>query len=336
MALILWFGAEGFQSNADLSARVIVDGGYTTDVLSSAQFRPGSLGNRGFYSSDNFFFTIQNIAAIFVEFWTVQAAGNETYYFFELRSSDGSVHLRLQRIVVTGLWYLRVFDANTVQVGSDFLLGPYPSTSWKHIGIALVVGSSGTLTVKIDDNIVINNVTGDFLGGAIASIAKVYFESGGGRTVWDDLVVQDASGALLGSGIHCVASFPTAAGDSTQFTPSAGSNWQNVDETDPNDDTDYNSSSVAGNRDLYNITNLPAFTGNVLGADVWMRARKDNGGTEQLKTAIKTNSVVYYGPTENLANSYAMYRKQYLVNPNTGIAFTQAEANALQIGAEVV
>jgi len=273
---------------------------------------------------------------VFCEVWFgFISTGLQNNTLLAFQDAAGNTHFSIKWTASGSVISLICLDANSVQVGSTKTAAV---GDWVHFGVDLTVGGAGTVTVKFDDVTQLNAVSGDFLNGATATVSRVAIQNTryDSQVYADDLLIQDASGALKGSGLHCVASYPTAAGDTTQFTPSAGSNWQNVDETDPNEDTDYNFSSTAAQLDLYNVTDLPAYTGNVLGGEIWMRARKDNGGTEQLKIATKTESVVYYGATEDMTNAYAMYHKQYLLNPNTGVAWTQTEANAAQIGAEVV
>lgn len=75
----------------------------------------------------------------------------------------------------------------------------------------------------------------------------------------DDIVIQDGEGEFQGDMV-VLGKRPADAGYITQFTPSAGSNWQNVDEIARDNDTTYNASSTVGERDSYlldKITEVP-------------------------------------------------------------------------------
>jgi len=68
----------------------------------------------------------------------------------------------------------------------------------------------------------------------------------------DPTVTDNATGPVSFGGRLTILR-PDAPGDKSEFTPhSAAEHWQNVDEIPPSH-TDYNSSSVAGAKELYNI-----------------------------------------------------------------------------------
>jgi hypothetical protein len=343
MAILFWEGGEGYQS-ADLSQKISAVGlDVSGNLASIALARSNAKGTRsiGTVASnvDETFYITVNDSTIYVEFWMYTAINDNgnSVTFFELQDStdSGTFHLRMRIHPFSSGHIAKFYDSSNTLVGSVTM---YPSSTWTHIGIKLVVGNSGTLTVRLDDVVQLNAITGDFQSGSITTVNRVFFRLTSFLFIQfrlDDLVIQDSGGSFLGSNVHSVASFPTGAGDSTQWTPSTGANYTCVDETDPNDDTDYVSSSTLGQLDLYAITDLPSFTGSVLGVDIWARLRKDTGGVETCKLALKTNSTVYYGSTVSPGNSYAVSRHLALVNPNTSVSWTQANVNALQIGAEI-
>ncbi len=128
---------------------------------------------------------------------------------------------------------------------------------------------------------------------------------------------------------------PTGAGNSTQWTPSAGSNWQNVDESSADGDTTYNSASGGGGLvDLFTTgagvpagapVNSVTFTarGRHTGAYGFIQIMLRSGGTTQSVDAI----------TKIFTGSYADYSSAALANnPITAAAWTAAEVNAMEIG----
>jgi hypothetical protein len=85
--------------------------------------------------------------------------------------------------------------------------------------------------------------------------------------VFTDITINDAAGSVLndwpGEG-SIVYLRPSGAGASTQWTrggADSGSNWGQVDETTPNDVTDYVESNTSGQTDDYALTNTPAAVG---------------------------------------------------------------------------
>jgi len=100
---------------------------------------------------------------------------------------------------------------------------------------------------------------------------------------YDDFYVLDGSGAapwntFLGD-VRVDARFPTGASangaPNTGWTPSAGANWQNVDDTPgPNDDTDYNETVTSGVLDTFVVQDIPVTGALVYGVQHNMALKK--------------------------------------------------------------
>lgn len=181
-----------------------------------------------------------------------------------------------------------------------------------------------------------NNQTTGILIGAVNSSPTGFF-------YWDDVYITDTSGGsntgFLGE-CRVQTIVPTGAGASAQFTASAGSNWQNVDEIGASgaaDNTDYNSSSTAGHVDSLAITST-SITGSptIYGIALCMTARKDDVGTRTMRTRLKSSSAVSTGTTQTLLASYYTYRTAHLTDPNTSAAWTASGVNAMELGYELV
>ncbi|HEX2594757.1 MAG TPA: hypothetical protein VHL34_24855 [Rhizomicrobium sp.] len=127
---------------------------------------------------------------------------------------------------------------------------------------------------------------------------------------------------------------PNGAGNSTQWTPSAGANWQCVDEVPPNGDTDYNATSTAGNLDLYtyqDITNDPVLV------QVCNYVRKTGAEGASMAVTLRQGSTNYTGPTQAISStSYGYVFQPYDTNPATGLPFTISEINNGQCGPKKV
>ncbi len=157
---------------------------------------------------------------------------------------------------------------------------------------------------------------------------------------FDDLYVCDTAGALnndiLGD-CRAVCLFPNAPGSSTQFAPiGAPTNWQCVNELSENADTTYVFGSIVGNKDLYNHTPTPATTNQVLGAQLCGVMRKDDTGTRTGANTMLSGATALDGTSNSLSLNYAGYRDIVEVDPATGIAFTKAGIDAMQIGAKII
>jgi len=131
---------------------------------------------------------------------------------------------------------------------------------------------------------------------------------------------------------------PNAAGDATELVPSTAPNWECVNEAVANGDTDYvrNDAENTYERDLYNIPDTAIPAGSTINSvTVYWTARKVAVPSTRAiagYSSIKTEGIIYEGSVQALTNSYVEYNTAYATNPNTGVAWTIAELNALQIG----
>lgn len=129
--------------------------------------------------------------------------------------------------------------------------------------------------------------------------------------------------------------FVSGAGTTTQWTPSAGANWQNVDEATPNIDVDYNRSSTVGQEDLYAIQDW-ATTGQIMALQATAVLRKDGASSRSVALAVRTNSTNFYGDSQVLLSDYRALRQIWKENPDTSQGWSLSEVNAAQLGQKVV
>ena len=132
---------------------------------------------------------------------------------------------------------------------------------------------------------------------------------------------------------------PNVVGDLTQLSPiGAAANWDCVDETPANEDTDYVISSTIGADDSKDLCNLPAPTiltalDTIVLVRFWIRSRYFvENGTVQAAPYFKENGVATSGTLRNMTASYANYYQDYTTRPSDGGAWTFADIGALQIG----
>ena len=133
-----------------------------------------------------------------------------------------------------------------------------------------------------------------------------------------------------------VTLYPNAAGDKTNLTPQgAAANWDCVDEHPHNSDTTRVLLMYTGKydkRDLYNIEDTSQ-TGYIMNVKLVVTSRMSSIYSNAMTALIKTHGTEYLGGTINpTTQSYAEYNYSWSNNPYTGVAWTFAEINALQIG----
>lgn len=154
----------------------------------------------------------------------------------------------------------------------------------------------------------------------------------------DDLYICDTSGGtnndFLGD-VRIQAVFPTGAGNYTQWTPSAGSNFQNVDENPSTDDTDYNLSSTATQIDSFVFGDVTPTSGTVYAVLGNMLVRKDDGGSRSIRALARLSGTDATGTAVSVGSSYVNVQNVFETKPGGG-AYTIADVNNSEWGYEIV
>lgn len=125
---------------------------------------------------------------------------------------------------------------------------------------------------------------------------------------------------------------PNGAGDSTDWTPNTGTNWEAVDDATSDGDTTYVETTTSGHVDLYAMQNLPTTPARIWAIQAAVAAKKTDAGARAIQPAIKTGGTQYNGTSQSLSNSELYYLHQWGVNPDTTAEWTKAQVDALQAG----
>ncbi len=152
----------------------------------------------------------------------------------------------------------------------------------------------------------------------------------------DDIIVNTPSGSVNNSwpnGLKIVLLKPNGAGSSTQWTPSAGSNYQCVDEV-PVSQTDYVYVNADGQLDLYTMEDLPAEAKSIAAIQAVSGAWKSGvPAVNNIKNAIRLNGVTYLGANKALPTSMALLSTLWETDPgNPGSPFTVDQINTIEAG----
>lgn len=217
--------------------------------------------------------------------------------------------------------------------------------TWYHVEIkATIHNSAGAFEVRVNGSSVgwvpaqtaqntrasANNYANRF-GHSAAGLV-----SNSGSFDFDDLYVLDTSGSRLNDFLgdsKITTVFPDANGATIQWTPTAGNNFECVDNNPPVDST-YVANATAGQRDLYDVTNLA--DGAIHAATLLHRASKSDAGARSIQTACRSGGTVFLGTTHALGTSFVYYSHVYAVDPNTSAQWTLANLNSAQFGQDTV
>ena len=128
---------------------------------------------------------------------------------------------------------------------------------------------------------------------------------------------------------------PDVDGNSADFTRSIGSNdYECVDETPSNEDTDYISSNTLNHKSIFGITTGALST--VKGIQVNNHVRVDDAGTRKIKAIARSNGADYQGTeSEVITSDYLFESDIWELDPDDSGAWTQTKLEAAEFGLEI-
>jgi len=232
---------------------------------------------------------------------TLWSSGTDAAYKMPV---SGYIYIEFKATIdpTNGSWSLRINGSNSTLVTQ---------------ATVNTAGQGGTTA----DRVQIHNVA-----GVTVLITDLYI-CDGTTTVQND---------LLGD---CRVDPVTITGNGTDdaFLKSTGTDaYALIDEATPNDDTDYIYSSTPGDRTTVNVSDMTFTPTYVHGVAITSYMRKDDSGARDAKNVLRINGTDYDAATTYaLATAYETYRDIWALSPDTGVLFTQAEINAMEIGVKV-
>lgn len=227
-------------------------------------------------------------------------------------------------------------------LSSDTLLGTSASgivtaSSWPYIEFKVFINdSTGTYEVKINESTVLSGTGADTKQQASsgADTIKLMPGSTSFSGIVDDLYIDDAN---FKGDCRIDTLMPSGAGATTQWTPSAGSNFQNVDDPgDMDDDTTYNSEATAGEIDVFVVPDIEATGGTIHTVAVNAAVYKDDSGARTLKGVIREGSTNYStSVTHDVQGTYKVGQFLHDTQPDGGGAWDEGNLNAAEFGVEM-
>ena len=201
----------------------------------------------------------------------------------------------------------------------------------------LIANVNGRIELKRDGILEID-YTGDTQATANTGILAV--QHGGQEQTkymvgyYDDIAINDTAGAINNSWIGqggIVGLKPEGPGTYAEWTPSAGANWQCVDDVPPDDDTTYIETTVLDERDLYTFEDMPAGNYRVDAVAWWARAKLDEAGDSFIARLMRQDAADYVGADQGLDLNYT-YESEILDAAPDATAWTPAKVNAIEAG----
>lgn len=213
-------------------------------------------------------------------------------------------------------------------------------SQWTYIEVRVKVnGASGQGELYVDGVSEVVSTTGNFGSTNIGAVAFYRIANVGTSAAfnWDDAYLVETSTSpnitfLADPRVETL--FPNGNGTTQQWTASAGSAYQAIDETTP-DTTDYITTDTVSNSSTFTMTDLSSSTATVHAVQTNLYAAKTAGGARTLKPVIRQGSTNYDGTaTSGLSTSYSTYTQIWNQDP-TNNAWTAANVNANEFGVKV-
>lgn len=204
----------------------------------------------------------------------------------------------------------------------------------------LIHGSAGTVTIRQDGKVGLNlsgQVT-QFSGAAQWNDVRVGYLATSSTPVTldiEDCAIMDGSGSVnndfLGD-VTISALYPSGAGTTSGWTPSAGSNYACVDEALVNDDTDYVATTTINAKDTYAMQDT-ASGADIRAVQIVSAQRKGTEGPGRMKHVVRSGGTDYDQAEQGLGGtSYAFLRSILETDPATAAAWSESGWNAVEVG----
>jgi hypothetical protein len=256
-------------------------------------------------------------------------------YVLQVTSQNNTINIQ---VGTDGANHIRIFRGDGTTLATSSLA--YTVATWYYLEFYTVVNdATGKYQLRMNGTDWIALVTGADTrndAGANGDLNDRLYGPNTGSVFIDDLYVNDTTGAQntgFSGDIRIAAYTPNAAGDVTGFTPTAGSNYTNVDDRPPNDATDIVAATGTTLYDLYNIPNTSGVA-TVQSVTLWLRAQKSDAGAKNIAHKIKSGSTEDTGSDVALSTSWTYYRKTYSIDPTDSAQWTSGKVDTLQIGAK--
>lgn len=226
--------------------------------------------------------------------------------------------------------------------------GSFEENRWMFLEIfGKVHDTNGEVEVRINTVQKINVVSSDTRGGTTTTTYDSIKMGCSGAasqaaTLYvDDMTITDTAGSTMNTfmgNLRVKSQFMIADGYLNDFTiggtSPAATNWQSVLNQDM-DDTKYVYSPTIGDLDMY-VPDPNLNAPYVRAVQVRMGLRQDDATQRSAKAVIRIGSTDYEDDVEHFVNQlYTFYFGIWELNPATGVTFTGAEVNALEVGVKV-
>jgi len=232
---------------------------------------------------------------------------------------------------------------------------------WNYIewGFSIATGATGIVVVRVNEQTVLSLTSQTTATAATIDIVEHGQSVATGASVFqyiegyiDDYYLLPGSGAAsagdfttaMWGDVRMGFIVPEGAGNETDFTPSAGANWECVDDILANQDTNYVQSGTAGHQDDYTFQDITPTPTSIKAVQLSIqeKAIQATGRVSRQRwligsDALPSTLVEYETDDYGVPTSYQFHRvvRQNNPNPDGSTAWTKAIIDAAQWGLKV-
>lgn len=276
----------------------------------------------------------------FVIWFTNLPAAADDLLRFQIVNASNSVHFS---ITLRTDGRLRIYRGNNSVLLYQTDVPVFVSGSWQHFEFSYVLdASAGGIECRWNGETVAN-VTGVNTMGTTEGAAQFRITRAGDAfhtydAYIDDLVAWSDQGGYNNDFIgdrRVLTLYPDADTANADYSiVGAAAGYQAIDETVPNDETDYISFAAAGSPAPigdFGLQNVPAEVAAIYAVQTYVRMRKDDAGDCNVQTSLLSGANETEGVNRAITEEWTYWMDVFETNPATGAQWTPAEFNAAQL-----
>jgi len=216
----------------------------------------------------------------------------------------------------------------------------WPVSTWGRLELRYKIDNTVGVFTLLHDGAEVVTFTGDTQPGAATTADNILLQGATSMSIYyDDIALNDTAGladnSYPGNG-RCLLIVGDADGDSSQWTNSAGTSVNNYDYTNniPPNPAVYVQDSVVGHQDLYNLAASGLLNATIRRTRVSGRGLDTVGGNSIILN-LKATTLHASGALPLTTSLARVAGPDYTTNPDTGLAWTISDLDAVQVGPEV-
>lgn len=260
-------------------------------------------------------------------------------------ADGGTNHVALQLATDGSCRLVRNPGASAVALKTS-APGTLVTGRWYYLEVQVTISdTAGQFEVRLDGVTVLDSTTGgpfDTRNGAAAQITNITYGGNAGTYQMADFYINDnrnddgLGNTSFWGDTRVDGLLVDQNGDTVNFAPSSGTNAQCVDDgASPDGDTTFTESNTVGDKDLFQLSNLPSLVGTIRQVSVTALMKKTDANARSARAIVKSGGAQGNGATVTLSSTYAGVTGLFPRTPG-GVAWTAADINAIQAGYEIV